>query len=264
MTSVEDQSIAEGAPRIKFACHVSEDAEQKLEPLLSEFRRLCEALAAAVVLLEETGAAPVLPDGLVAGNCSALLRGTSEEMLLVSRSGKDAGMMPSEADFVAVQAFDWEGWSCHFCPAKPGARPTSDTPLHWACLMKAATTFAWLERPLVALHGHALAEKEGLEKAKALKLPISHEETLFSTPEDVEALLDLFRDFPYPENKVFIRRGHGFLILSDSVPGAIEELRKLEPHFETRPKAKRPRATLPEYQAPFEANGSGKAASDLA
>ena len=26
--------------------------------------------------------------------------------------------------------------------------------------------------------------QEGLEKAKALKLPISHEETLFSTPED--------------------------------------------------------------------------------
>ena len=38
----------------------------------------CQALSGAVVLLEETGAAPVLPDGLVAGNCSALLRGASE------------------------------------------------------------------------------------------------------------------------------------------------------------------------------------------
>ena len=41
---------------------------------------------------------------------------------------KDAGMMPSEADFVAVQSFDWDEWSCRFCSAHSGTRPTSDTP----------------------------------------------------------------------------------------------------------------------------------------
>ncbi|CAE7256315.1 unnamed protein product [Symbiodinium necroappetens] len=222
--SAEERSLTEGAPRIKFACHPStEDAEQKLGPLFSEFRSLCDALSGAAIMLEDIGAAPVLPDGFVAGNCSALLQGAAEEMLLVTRSGKDAGVRPSESDFVAVQSFDWNEWSCCFCPAKMGARPTSDTPLHWACIMKAAETFNWPERPLVALHGHALAEKEGLEKAKALKLPISHEETLFSTPEDVDALMELFKAFPYPENKVFIRKGHGFLILSSSVAAAVEE-----------------------------------------
>eukprot|EP00439_Symbiodinium_sp_Y106_P022074 s5801_g2.t1 len=217
--SAEEKSLTEGAPRIKFACHPSAgDAEQKLGSLFSEFRSLCEALSHAAVMLEEIGAAPILPDGFVAGNCSALLQGAAEEMLLVTRSGKDAGVRPSESDFVAVQSFDWNEWSCCFCPAKMGAKPTSDTPLHWACIMKAAETFSWPERPLVALHGHALAEKE----------------TLFSTPEDVDALMELFRVFPYPENKVFIRKGHGFLILSSSVAAAVEELGRLEPHFEQR------------------------------
>ncbi|CAE7490174.1 unnamed protein product [Symbiodinium sp. CCMP2592] len=216
--SAEEKSLTEGAPRIKFACHPSAgDAEQKLGSLFSEFRSLCEALSHAAVMLEEIGAAPILPDGFVAGNCSALLQGAAEEMLLVTRSGKDAGVRPSESDFVAVQSFDWNEWSCCFCPAKMGAKPTSDTPLHWACIMKAAETFSWPERPLVALHGHALAEKEGLEKAKALKLPISHEETLFSTPEDVDALMELFKVFPYPENKVFIRKGFKLSLFKELV-----------------------------------------------
>ncbi|CAK9003608.1 unnamed protein product [Durusdinium trenchii] len=98
--------------------------------------------------------------------------------------------------------------------------------------MSAFKQFGWPERPLVCLHGHALAEKAGLRIAEDLKLPISHEETLFSTPEDVDALMTLFSSYPYPKNKVFIRRGHGFLILADTVDSATQELKSLQRHFE--------------------------------
>ncbi|CAE8705188.1 unnamed protein product [Polarella glacialis] len=233
---MEEQSLTEGAPRIKFACHaVSAPLEASLgKELLARFSALADSLADAVVLMEESGATPVLSDGLVAGNCSALLltdEPDAEESLMVSKSGKAAGLRPTKDDFVAVQSFDTDAWSCDFCPAAVGSRPTSDTPLHWACLKAAAKEFGWAQRPLVALHGHALAEKEGLKVAESLGLPISNEETLFSTPEDVQALMALFRKHAYPEHKVFIRRGHGFLILSDSVEGALIELRKLIPYF---------------------------------
>ncbi|CAJ1453026.1 unnamed protein product [Effrenium voratum] len=157
--------------------------------------------------------------------------GRTEEMLLVSRSGKAAGALPCAADFVAVRSFSRDAWSCDFS-ASPGVQPTSDTPLHWACLLRAPAEFQWPSRPKVSLHGHALAEKAGLKKAEELQLPISHEETLFSTPEDVEALMKLFQQFPYPQNRVFIRRGHGFLILAPTVDAAIQELKALEKHFE--------------------------------
>mmetsp|Transcript_37366 Transcript_37366/g.80466 ORF Transcript_37366/g.80466 Transcript_37366/m.80466 type:complete len:245 (+) Transcript_37366:33-767(+) len=234
-TSLEDKAIAEGAPRIKFGCHTSKEslAERLSSGMLAEFRGTCEVLANACVLLEQMGAAPILADGLVAGNCAAVLRDNDEEMLLVTRSGKAAGKHPTEQDFVTVQSFDANAWSCNFC-GYPEMRPTSDTPLHWAALMRAQRTFGWSERPLVTLHGHALAEKEGLRIAEQLELPISHDETLFSTPEDVEALMTLFKSFPYPQHKVFIRRGHGFLILAESVEAAVQELKNLEPHFEKR------------------------------
>ncbi|CAJ1453025.1 unnamed protein product [Effrenium voratum] len=74
--SAEDRSIQEGAPRIKFACHAGPEPELLLnEQQRSEFQRLSKALAEGCVLLEQTGAAPVLADGLVAGNCAAVLDG---------------------------------------------------------------------------------------------------------------------------------------------------------------------------------------------
>lgn len=250
--SVEDRSLAEGAPRIKFACHASAGRlEEELGgELLQGFNQLTRSLADALVLLEETGAAPIAPDGLVAGNCSALVEvavkaeddkeAKSEEILLVSKSGKSAGKRPTKEDFVAVQSFDRDAWSCRFCPAGVGAKPTSDTAMHWACLMRAAKEFGWREKPLVALHGHALAEGNGLKKAEALSLPISNEETLFSTPEDVHALMGLFQRFAYPDHRVFIRRGHGFLILAASVSAAMEELEKLRSHFEAPERVEEP------------------------
>ncbi|CAJ1346876.1 unnamed protein product [Effrenium voratum] len=127
----------------------------------------------------------------------------SQEMLLVSRSGKAAGALPCAADFVAVRSFSRDAWSCDFS-ASPGVQPTSDTPLHWACLLRAPAEFQWPSRPKVSLHGHALAEKAGLKKAEELQLPISHEETLFSTPEDVEALMKLFQQFPRGNDDVVV------------------------------------------------------------
>lgn len=247
--SVEERSLTEGAPRIKFACHASEgDLQKELgSEELRRFEELTGSLADALVLLEETRAAPILPDGLVAGNCSALVEAADagEAILLVSKSGKSAGKRPIREDFVAVQSFDRDAWSCRFCPAGKGEKPTSDTPMHWACLMRAAKEFGWREKPLVALHGHALAEGSGLKKAESLSLPISNEETMFSTPEDVDALMGLLGRFAYPDNKVFIRRGHGFLILAASVGAAIQEMEKLRPHFE---EAERPEEPPPKQQ----------------
>ena len=175
----------------RFSCQPS--AKELDSRHLEGVESLSKALASCCVLLERLGAAPVLPDGLVAGNCAALL---APELLLVTRSGKTAGLEPTAADFVVVEAFDQAIWSCSYCGA---VRPTSDTPLHWAALVLAPERFRWSQRPAVALHGHALAEKEGLRIAEALQLPISHEETLFSTKEDVEALMKLFETFRCPQ-----------------------------------------------------------------
>ncbi|PSC69726.1 DNA polymerase III subunit alpha [Micractinium conductrix] len=60
----------------------------------------------------------------------------------------------------------------------------------------------------------------GLEAARAAGLPISDRATLFSTPDDLEALEALFRSHPYPHHRCYIRRGHGFLLLTQSVAEA--------------------------------------------
>ncbi len=50
----------------------------------------------------------------------------------------------------------------------------------------------------------------------------------------MQALSDLLRSHPYPEHKVFIRKGHGFLILSGTMQEAIDTLSGL---LERRDKA---------------------------
>ena len=57
-------------------------------------RELCvkfvmQGLAQACVLLEQTGAAPILADGLVAGNCSALLQGKEASRRAMSSGEKN-------------------------------------------------------------------------------------------------------------------------------------------------------------------------------
>jgi hypothetical protein len=71
---------------------------------------------------------------------------------------------------------------------------------------------------------HAIAT---VEEADQLGIPISEEETLFSTPADTEALQTLFTSHPYPKTNVYIRRGHGFFLLHQKVSGACAQLRAL-------------------------------------
>lgn len=78
--------------------------------------------------------------------------------------------------------------------------------------------------PAVAVHGHALAEGAGLEAARRAGLPISDSATLFSTPEDLQALEALFRERAYPEHRCYIRRQHGFFLLAGSVAEAERQL----------------------------------------
>eukprot|EP00747_Dinoflagellata_sp_TGD_P121250 gnl/TRDRNA2_/TRDRNA2_173397_c0_seq1.p1 gnl/TRDRNA2_/TRDRNA2_173397_c0~~gnl/TRDRNA2_/TRDRNA2_173397_c0_seq1.p1 ORF type:complete len:321 (-),score=62.89 gnl/TRDRNA2_/TRDRNA2_173397_c0_seq1:122-1084(-) len=235
MASLEDLALAAGGPRIKFSCNPAKgDLKDELpSKQLMQFEALWDPLADSLVLLEETGAAPIAPDGALAGNASALLEGTggSPDSLIVSRSSKPPGKKPAREDFVAVMSFDSKAWGCVYSPAKQGQgfKPTSDSPLHWAALIRAHAEFGWTERPRAVLHGHAL-EKE--EEARALNIPISMEETMFSTPEDVEALMGLFKNHPYPQHRMFVRRGHGFLLLARSISEGIAELRKYIPHFQ--------------------------------
>lgn len=46
---------------------------------------------------------------------------------------------------------------------------------------------------------------------------------MFSTPEDTEALDSLFAQHPYGDDQqVYIRKGHGFFVLAQSVESAVE------------------------------------------
>ncbi|PNW86255.1 hypothetical protein CHLRE_02g078912v5 [Chlamydomonas reinhardtii] len=101
-------------------------------------------------------------------------------------------------------------------------RPSSDSPLLAAALSPgAAEAYGWALAPTVVLHGHALAEGEGLAyAAEELGLPISQRATLFSTPEDLAELESVFRSHPYPQHTCYIRRGHGFFLLADCVAEA--------------------------------------------
>lgn len=183
--------------------------------------------------------------------------------IVVSRSGKDPHAPLQAGDWVLLTQFDPSSWSAEYRSASPAARPTSDAPLHAAALLpSAAQRFGWAAAPAVAVHGHALAGGAGLEAARLAGLPISETETLFSTPEDLAALEQLFRrasaasyfqhpslhaaclppllllrqphrpvfhqcccrSHPYPQHRCYIRRGHGFTLLHDSVEGAARYL----------------------------------------
>jgi hypothetical protein len=59
-----------------------------------------------------------------------------------------------------------------------------------------------------------------LDAARALDLPISEHATLFSTPPDLQELEALLAAHPFPQQRCFIRRGHGFFILGEDVKHA--------------------------------------------
>lgn len=238
-------------------------------------------LAALMQRLEQRGLLPVLDDGLVGGNCALAAAGGESAAatragggdassspddpgwppgsLLVSRSGKAPGAVLGEGDWVLLTSFDTSAWAAEYRSTAEERRPTSDAPLHAAALgAGAADRYGWARAPVVAVHGHALAAGEGLDRARRAGLPVSEEATLFSTPADLAALEALFRwvferggrardrraaclalaahalptahplltfrpprrAHPYPAHRCYVRRGHGFTVLAGSVAEA--------------------------------------------
>ncbi|GIL83408.1 hypothetical protein Vretimale_11217 [Volvox reticuliferus] len=232
--------ITEDRPRIKYVTRFTGRLEWTFdEGSESELQSLSQLMSR----MEALGAAPILNDGQVAGNCaispkilhhSAVLQlpyasgrvghGSPTQgpdgLALVSMSGKPPGhILDPKKDFVLVTSFDRSEWTAEYRSREPAIRPSSDTPLLTAALAH-GDDYGWEDTPLVVLHGHALAEGEGLSYAAQLGLPISPRETLFSTPEDLSELEGLFREYPYPRNRCYIRRGHGFFLLSKTVAEA--------------------------------------------
>ena len=228
---MEHRSLESGGPRIKFRCS-REDPSPSSSSSSSDHKlvSLRRALSDGLRELVRTKAAPVGPDGKLLGNCACLgsipgpLDGEAPRVL-VSRSGRSPNdPLDLDGDFACVTSFDSEGWEATYQSSSEKTKPSSDTPLHWYSLVQAAQEFGWQERPKFVLHGHTFATEAD---AAALGVPISVEETMFSTKEDVEALRQLYRDHPYPANKCFIRNKHGFLILAQTMEEAVLTLRGL-------------------------------------
>lgn len=240
--------ITEDQPRIKFLLRRTGRFQLEGEDASGELLRLCGLMAR----MEAEGAAPVLNDGKVGGNCAmvaslatarsacgaaaapppsaaptpAAAAATSgrcsdagdDAAIIVSRSGKAPGAVLAPGDFARVSGFDRSNWGAEFESSADDVVPSSDTPLLWACLSPGACEeYGWERRPRVAFHGHALEQGAGLAAARSLDIPVSDRETLFSTREDLGELEGLLRGHPYPHNRVYIRRGHGFFVLGDDV-----------------------------------------------
>jgi hypothetical protein len=203
---MEEAALANGGVRIKFATIF----EAGLVFLSEEMKVGAMALADALEEVEKEGAAPVAPDGKVGGNGAMYFPGVG---LLVSKSGKQAGVRMTFDDFVLVTDFDERGWGATYRATNKSVRPSSDTPLLWAALANDLVIDGGVSKGrVVGLHGHALAT---VEDAARIDAPISHAETMFSTREDVDALVLLMKEHPIAP--VLLRRGHGFFILAATV-----------------------------------------------
>lgn len=143
------------------------------------------------------------PDGRIGGNGAVIVTISGKEYVLVSKSGKLPGQMDYKTDFCLISDFDKETWSCKYYSESADIKPSSDTPMHY-CLLKE------VDGAEAALHGHAIQDEES---ARALNVPCSTEETLFSTPADTKAMFDLLKRYPYPKDQIFVRKNHGFYIL---------------------------------------------------
>lgn len=236
---MEEKALTEGAPRVKFASNykgtITELLDSGDEDLRNTFHKLSEKLSSALWELEECGATPVCPDGKVAGNAAALLG--DEKWVLLSKSGKLGGKkMDTLKDVCIVTKFDMEKWEATYYAESADTIPTSDAPLHFTVLQGAHEKYNWDKVPKAAVHGHALEKAEVAEK---LGLPCSHDETLFSTPSDSAALLELMGKYPYPKDDVYIRNGHGFVTVGGDVDGAMMAFReKVRPHISEQDKEK--------------------------
>ncbi|CAG8501224.1 3336_t:CDS:2 [Paraglomus brasilianum] len=192
-------------------------------PHISLFDEYHKCLSEALNILEDNGAAPVLPDGRVGGNACAVVP-TSFSLslpaaLLTTKSGKLARANLLKSDIAYVNKFDTNSWQCEYYSSSENIKPTSDTSLYWACLIRAPDMFQWSEKPGFAMHGHVVGDDDICEK---LGIPVSEKETRFSTREDMDAMMSLLSKWSYPQFKVFVRRGHGFFILGKDAKDVFE------------------------------------------
>ncbi|KAK2144333.1 hypothetical protein LSH36_766g02051 [Paralvinella palmiformis] len=219
LMSTEKSESAQGTARVQFQCHWKGKISSlygKQEGLEQLIKTLQDFMSEGLWELDQTGAAPVLPDGKIGGNAAAKFVVGDQDYFLVSKSGKLAHQRMVDADFCVVRDFNLQNWSCEYLSSDESIQPTSDTPMH-VRVFRASTELNWPEEVKATLHGHALATEE---EAKKCGLPISHKETQCSTREDTEALITLMKQYPYPEHKVFIRKNHGFIITSASMADA--------------------------------------------
>lgn len=215
-------------PRVRYSAHWKGTIPSWLQDLPEETQQLykseLKAMSDALWELEVTGAAPVLPDGRVGGNAAFRIpMNGQKDAMVVSKSGKLNGVHFQPEDACVVTSFNHDEWSSDYFAISEDQLPTSDTPMHYAALY-AHEKYSWMERPDALLHGHALETEEIADRNH---LPISTEETMCSTPEDTAALMDLFAKYPYPEYKVFIRKGHGFVVLGKNMQDALDTLKNV-------------------------------------
>ena len=209
---MEAASLSFGAGRVKYNSVLRSDLkDSQQDPVLT---RELSAFGDLLMEMEACGAAPLLPDGKVAGNGAFI--SSQRSGVFVSRSGKEKGARCGPEDFVLLHHFDAKAWKAEFS-SYSGHHPSSDSPLLWSSLHMTSERYGWVEQPRVALHGHALADEES---AMRLGIPISSEETLFSTREDLESLESLFCKHPYPSTQIYIRKNHGFFLLAPSLDAA--------------------------------------------
>jgi len=130
-----------------------------------------------------------------------------KDCITVSKNGRIAGTKYTASQLVRVTSFDKSTWTDTYGNSSPDHKPSSDTPLLLNSLLVAPKLYQWDKKPKFVLHGHTCATEE---EAKVLDLPCSSEETLFSTPKDLDALMKLLKKFPYPTNQIFVRKNHGF------------------------------------------------------
>lgn len=259
---MEAASLAAGAGRVKFATLHRGPTTAAGLATPAAWAATVAPLLRALDALAVSGCAPVLPDGATGGN-GAVVDGAGG--LLVSRSAKTSGVALTPADVVRVVSFDAAAWVAEYetppvgvgppspsplPPLEAGTgdgdgggegggggggtpRPTSDTPLLWAALMSPPGAYGWpseaARRPTAALHGHAL---ETPAAAAAAGIPLSPEETLFSTPADVAAAARVWAAHPFPGEEVWVRRGHGWFAVAggeaaeDGAAGVVAVMRQ--------------------------------------
>lgn len=229
---MEEESIRRGEARVKFKLKRIDEHEE-----ISECN--WQPLAKALTISEELGAAPICPvTGQLFGN-GAMIYETSKELenpninnndddnnnddcIIVSKSGRIAGTKYDSSQFVKVISFDKSTWTATYDSKCTESKPSSDTPLLYNALLIAPKLYKWKSQPKFVLHGHTCSSEE---EANALNIPCSSDETLFSTPEDLNSLMKLFNDYPYPTYQIHVRKNHGFFLLSETAEEAIELFR---------------------------------------